>query len=327
LPYDSTGINNDILVTPEQGQWMILLISYAGKEGPLRARKMVCQLRTIYKLPAYVFNYGAEEKRKELQRVTALIEKQKEDLKKSDLTVDQPIRVRHIKIDEHCGVLIGGYPNMEAAAKARNQLRTLKPNARDFTLETEGDLLDLKFVMDEQNVPGKAGNTQVAFVDPFQHGFVVHNPTIKVERPADATKLDVAALKRMNSEEDFSLLKCKKAYTLAIKQFSLPSVTAPRNDSASSSFWDVIGFGKKSNDSIDYAAENAHRFADMLRQSKLEAYVLHMKYCSLVTIGGFDSVDDPNLRSMQNLIDTRLLPQMGENMQMFPKAMPMPIPH
>ncbi len=315
LPYDTTGINNDILVRPEHGPWMILLISYSGPEGPVRARKMVSELRSAYKLPAYVFNYGAEEKRKEFERVKAIIDKQKEVLKQNNLPIDQPIRVRHLRIDEHCGVLVGGYPTEAAAIKAREQMRKLAPP------DPSRVDLDLKFIVGED---GKGG--EAVSVNPFTRAILVHNPTVKVERPAEPEKLDIQALQRMNSEEAFSLLKCKRAYTLVIKQFSTPSVTGPRTDSPSAGFWSSLGFGKKTTgDEIDLAAKNAHELVEGLRRAKLEAYVLHTKFYSLVTIGGFDGLDDPNLRSMQNLIVTRLNPAM-QGIQPLPQPLPMAIP-
>jgi hypothetical protein len=152
----------------------------------------------------------------------------------------------------------------------------------------------------------------------------VPNPTVKTQRPTE--KLDVATLKHMNSEEEFSLFKCRRKYTLVIKQFNLPARAVTRKDSGAGGLLDNIGLGKKSSGHDDYAGENAHKLAEALRKTKLEAYVLHMKYYSLVTVGGFDSMDDPNLRSMQNLLETRLLPKL-ESLQVFPKAMPMRIPH
>src|SRR5207247_9197608 len=141
-----------------------------------------------------------------------------------------------------------------------------------------------------------------------------------VEKPPS---WDIAALRRMNSEEDFSLLQCKRNYTLVIKQFNLPSVTAHRNETQSGGFWDSFGMGKKK-DQIDAVAETAHNLVEGLRKSKLEAYVLHTKYYSLVTVGGFDSLDDPNMRSMQSVIEAKLLPaQSLAELQLFPKARPM----
>jgi hypothetical protein len=331
-PYDTTGLNNDILATPEVGPWMILVASYRGPDGPMRARQMVSVLRTHYKLPTYVFNFGAEEKRKELARITKLIEEQKaklkEELKEHNLSaeeINQPIRVRHEKIDEYCGVLVGGYPTLEAASAARNNMRKVQIDPKLFTLQTPGDLLDTKFYVADTDAKGKKGEqkSEIAFISPFMRAMPVHNPTSKVERPADAGKLDVAALKHMNSEEEYSLFRCPKNYTLAIKQFHMPAQAMPRSEPA---FFDGFGLGKKASNQNDFAAENAHKFAEALRKSKLEAYVLHMKYYSLVTVGGFDSMDDANLRSMQQLLETRLMVPSLDSLQLFPKAMPMQIP-
>ena len=159
-------------------------------------------------------------------------------------------------------------------------------------------------------------------VNPFARAMVVHNPTTKVERPDN--KLDMAVIRHFNEAEEYSLLKCKKNYTLVIKQFNLPSVTAPQSDSPTGSFF-LGGGNKKSGSDTDYAGENAHELAKALRKAKLDAYVLHTKYFSLVTIGGFDGPQDPNLRSMQTLIETRLVPAM-EQVQLFPKAMVWEIP-
>src|ERR1043166_2611300 len=139
LPYQGTNINQDILVTKDVGPWMILVMSYSGPEAAQRARKFVEIARTNYKLPAYVFNYGAEEKAKELERVRKLIEERKEALKKEGLDTTLPIRVKVAHIDEHVGILIGGFPTQEAAAKYnKEQLRKVEPSPKLFMIKQEG---------------------------------------------------------------------------------------------------------------------------------------------------------------------------------------------
>ena len=54
-----------------------------------------------------------------MQRVMKRIEQQKAWLKEQDASFAQPIRVRHENIQEFCGVLVGGYPNMETAKGAQ----------------------------------------------------------------------------------------------------------------------------------------------------------------------------------------------------------------
>ena len=82
---------------------------------------------------------------------------------------------------------------------------------------------------------------------------------------------------------------------------------------------------------MDAAALGAHNLAKVLREAKLEAYVLHTKVYSLVTIGAFDAdanggPGDPNLRAMQNLIQTRLQPTIVA-VGMLPQPQPMLVPH
>jgi len=76
----------------------------------------------------------------------------------------------------------------------------------------------------------------------------------------------------------------------------------------------------------DYAAENAHALAKALRQSsKLEAYVLNTRFASIVCVGNFDSLEDANLLSMQNLIETRLKSD-SPALQLLPRPLPMAVP-
>ena len=122
-----------------------------------------------------------------------------------------------------------------------------------FMLEMPGDLLDKKYYVPEAGA--KAQPEKVwCFVNPFERALPVPNPTIKVERPAD--KLDVAALRHMNSAEEYSLFKCKKKYTLVIKQFSMPTVAAPRNEPVPVGFFNPLGLVKKSSP-VDCAAKSA----------------------------------------------------------------------
>src|SRR5262249_32940830 len=59
-------------IAPDAGPWMILAASYVGPEAPRLAHEMAAEIRTRFKMPAYVFNRGDEERRKqefETQRI------------------------------------------------------------------------------------------------------------------------------------------------------------------------------------------------------------------------------------------------------------------
>src|SRR5207249_4715882 len=110
---------------------------------------------------------------------------------------------------------------------------------------------------------------------------------------------DIALLRKLNAVEPYSLLQCKKPWTLAVAQFNTPTVTEP-GKSGTALGGGLFALGRKQ-EREDPAAYNGHTLAENLRKMKLEAYVLHTRYQSIVTVGSYDSLEDPNLRTMQNL--------------------------
>jgi hypothetical protein len=329
--------NQDVQVKKELGPWMIVIQAYTSPEAPAMARQMVSELRTAYQLPAYTFNYGTEERRKEHERVRALIEQQKEFLAKNGLPTDQPIRIRTFRIEEQVGVLVGGYPTEDAAKRdLANRIRKLKP------LDPKQVMLDKKtiYTVDEKNKEQwpVATKAMEGYVNPFLGACVVHNPTFKQERPADWDKPDMKQLHRLNDADEFSLLNCKKPFTLAVKDFLTP--TGLEQKTPTGSFLEKLT-GGKSGPRVDEAAACAHSLAGFLRKTNLEAYVLHTRYYSLVCVGGFDGADDPRLQSMRTVVETKVMPQIRQYMpltsqtlqpgQFAPsvlqgKIMPMPVP-
>lgn len=320
LAKDAHDINQDIQVTQAHGQWLILVQSYRGTDAHKMAREMVMELRNSYKLNAYTFNFSAEERRKEYDRVKELIEKQKEYLKQNNMPLDQPIRVKHIRIEENVAVLVGGYATDIEARRELDRIRKLKaPDPSKVKLDIA------YFRTEERTEKGNKLHEDARPVNPFTRSGVVRNPAqrpLEAPAPAMGEKSDLELLKRLNASETYSLLKCKKPITLAIKQFQTPTVVQSKD--APSTALEKIGFRTKPREKTDYAATDAHNLADTLRKQKLDAYVLHDRFCSVVTVGAFDSLQDPNLRSMQNLLETRLNSRMA--IGMMPRPLPMEVP-
>lgn len=315
-PRQGPDPNQDVLVRPENGEWLIMIQTYQGPGAPLMARQLVGELRQSYKLDAYAFNFGEEERKAEYERVKAIVEKQREWLRQNNMPLDQPIRVRYTRIPLQVGVLVGGYPTDEEARRALDQIRKLPPP--DPTKVQLDKKWFVEFGKDQEGLVAK--DKKIVTVNPFERAFICRNPTTKHDRPEEWDKLDIAALRRMNAAEEFSLLKCPKALTLAIKSFQTPTVV--QSSSSKGSFLENLGFGKKE-ERADAAAVSAHNLAELLRKAKLDAYVLHTKYTSVVTVGGYDSLEDPNLRAMQNLLQTRLK---LDFVQLFPQPIPMKVP-
>jgi hypothetical protein len=320
-PRDGPDPNQDILVTPGLGPWMISITSYTGPDAPFMARQLVIELRDAarpYRLPAYVDNYGAKERQKEYDRVKGLIDEQRKFFQDNNQPMDQPVRVRYTRIDEQCGVLVGGYANENQARRELDRIRKLPqldPNRVQLHASMTG-------TFDPGN-PNRVDETGRSYINPFQQAFLVRNPTIEVQRPSEWDQLDVRTLKKLNSEEQYSLFKCPRPITLAITQFQTPTIVQPK--SAAGAFLENLGFGKKSEQQqVDGAALSAHNLAEVLTKNcGLKAYVLHTQYSSVVTVDEFDSENDPRLAEMQRLLATRL--RLGD-IPLFSPPMPMQVP-
>jgi hypothetical protein len=325
-PSNAVDLNRDIEIKPEAGPWAVFVMAYNGPKSPEMARKMVTELRAAYKYPAYVFNYGREEKRKEYERVQKLRQDQIEALQKANLKVDGPIRIRTIRIDEQTGVLIGGFRTREEAAVFVEKLRRVAPP------DPEKVDLDTKFWVDTKpNAQGKVQG-QAICVNPFLKALAVRNPTAGKEHAADSLEADLKLLRKLNVDEPLSLFQCKKPFTLAIKEFK----TQHRSFTDAREAKGVVtqfGFSLRGEWS-DHAANNAHNLAEALRKGGLpETYVLHSKYSSYVTVGGYDacssendSKQGPQMAAMQNFLENRFRSEAYRQLDLFQRPIPMQVP-
>ena len=368
-------MNNDIRPTPDLGPWMVCVHSYVTREAPEWARQMTAELRTNpkYRLPAYVFTYGLEERHKEYVRAKALLDQQRQFAKDRGLPImyaprsknDDPalqlpnqfslghvlsmvgnerttayesedlplgyalnmLKVKHIPVQ--CAVLVGGYANENAAKSALMSIKQLPPP------DPNRVKLDTKFYTKAEPKNPKATNGEHVYVNPFERAFVCRNPSIPQERVAQANDgMDMKTLQRLNNGEPYTLLNCKKPLTLAIKQFQTFTTIQTKDEP---NVLQKFGFMTRGEgEGVDQAAHDGHNLVEYLRKSGLDAYVLHTKFSSVVTVGGYDSLQDPNLLAMQRTLSERLRifenalrrdnPRL-QSLMFFPQPMPMKVPH
>jgi len=325
-PSAAFEINKDIEITPEAGQWVIFIISYSGTKAPEMARKFVAELRGVHKQRAYVYNYGQKEKLDEYKRVQKIRQEQIDALAKAGLKADVPIRVPAIRIEEHTGVLVGGYKTRDEAVAAAERIRKLPcpdPKKVDLVSKFEG-----KAEVDKSGeVVLKDVKTQ--FVNPFLKAFASRNPTAPQEQASSTSEEDMKFLRKINSGEPLSLLQCKKPYTLLVKQYNMQHKTLGDSKEATG-FIEKFNkglVGLKNGEWEDVAAKNAHNLAEAFRKSGLpDSYVLHCKYCSYVTIGAFDKVGDPQMTAMQNWLESRFKTDGYRQLELLPRPIVMQVP-
>ncbi len=299
--------NKDYAVTPEAGPWMVCATSYVGPEAGRLAHELVLEIRSRFNLPAYAFNRGDDERRKQREEFERLQEKHP----------GAKLPFRHTRVEDQCAVLIGGYKDMETASQALKMIKRLQPpsNERLMPILTEVGPDESSKEKDKAIVRG-------GFVNPFPSSFVVPNPTVPRERPAtgNADKF----LVKLNAHESFSLLKCKKSYTLLVAAYQgMHAFQAEKAEKPSflESLW-----SHSTGDVLEASGHNAHNLAEGLRKVGFEAYVLHAREGSLVCIGGFDRADDPEMMKVQRLLGSNIQLSQSGNMLAQPVAMPIPRP-
>jgi hypothetical protein len=319
--------------------------SFVGPQSRQHAEELAAEVRETHKAAAYLYEWGGHERRKELdkqqrirqalaEREAPFLELRKQMRLKAEAEGrefdDTPptIRVPKVEYQEQWAVMVGGFKDMDAARKALDTVRRWPAH-----------LLDRAAVAGPGQTEGQA-----AFINPYATAMVFPNPTVRRSNPDQPPPVD-PGLKRWNEKEELSLLKCPKKYTLLVKSFSVPTRTVTK-DSEPGMLGQLFG-GSKSGELLQATAQQAHTLADSLRSPKMaeslrlmglpavpfESYVLHVKTGSLVTVGGFESEDDPELvRTLQVLramtfqvADERQRPTGGVQ-KMFDNVYPIPIP-
>ncbi|HLJ93270.1 MAG TPA: hypothetical protein VKU02_08780 [Gemmataceae bacterium] len=297
--------NKEYAVTPAAGPWMIRVTTYVGPEARHLAHQMVLEIRSRFDLPAYVVNWGDEERRKQQQEL--------EQFRKQFPDYQGPIR--HTRIQEQCAVLIGGYKDLDAAHRALKDVKKLPAPSSEKLMAVLAQAGPPKQGEDKSLLEG-------TFVNPFLDSFVVPNPTVAPEHKADS-KND-PFLKKLNAHESYSLLQCKKKWTLIVAAYQGAHTIQPvaaKNEVMT--FFNNL-WGSTSGEMLEASGQNAHNLADAMHKLGFEAYVLHTRWGSLVTVGGFERADDPHIQEMQRALASRV--RLEQTAQMLPQPVPMEVP-
>lgn len=291
--------NNEYRVTPDVGPWLIIVNSYKGPQGPQLAHDLILLIRRRDNVPAYLFARGEDEQRRQESYVNQI----------HQLCPDVPNpRIRRVRIEVEYAVLVGGYPDIDAARRALDGVKHLKPPEDERLMDKITRIAP---------APGGKGLVEVAPVNPFVGAFVVPNPTVPAEK-ADRSKAD-PILRTLNDGRPYNLLNCRHPWTLVIKDFQGATVVQSKS---SGGIMDWLPFGRGSTDVLAAAGLQAEEVARVLRDMKFEAYVLHTRTSSIVSVGSYDRPDDPQLKQMQRQLANL---QLGP-IQCFAQPMPMEVP-
>lgn len=334
-------------ITPEAGPWTICVNAffehidappgrdfYPGELEKLladsRARKLAIEfvsvLRRDYKLPAYMFNRGDEERRKEEERVEQE-RRQREELFRQ-LGGELPkktYRKRLLHIQDQYIVLIGGYPDQDTARRDLDRIRKLDLPAD----KKQREEFQAKFCRRLYGALATGSDKPDGFVtyeSPFKTAMVLPNPLVPRPKPAPPDPDELArGLAAMNADNPYSLLKHAGKWTLVVKVYRVPTRVIGLENNG------VQQASAKSGNVHDAIAKMAEELAKFLRHPalNLEAYVLHTHNSSMVTVGIFDSDKDPRLTAKQAELSKLKLKERDTGIeieQLMNPALPIPIP-
>jgi hypothetical protein len=293
--------SKDYPLTPEAGQWFVCATCFVGPKAPALAKEMVYEIRSRYNVPAYVFDKGADERKKEQERLRKIHEE----------NGDFSVRLRTVRIPDECAVMVGGFKDQESAGKYLKQVK-------NWPAPKNPELSPIIHDVAEPEKENEKAQVRGAHVSPYIMAFVAHNALVPLDKKVDP-KME-AFMRKINAGEKYSVYSCRKPWTLVVAQFQ--GVSVFQSKAADESFIKTL-FSSSKGESLSASAMNAENMCEYLRKCKLDSYVLHTSWGSVVCVGGFDSKDDPRMSSMK----TRLaqLPK-GQGLQMMPEPLPMEVP-
>jgi len=290
--------NKDYPITPQAGAWVVVVANYKGPDATNLARQLVYEVRSKHNCAAYVWNFGDKER----AQMKAEEERWKQQY--------PGVPFKRWRIEDQCGVMIGGFDDM-ASARAFMMGTIRKWGLPALKLPGGKPAYDREVQYDE----GPNGQLKLKHVDvnPFQKSFVSRNPSL-----GQSVKKADPFLITLNEDEEFSLLKCPEPWTMAVQGYGGGEVYVdsrrPEQRSVFGKAWDALWGSdedKRLAEQLNAAAATAHEAAKVLRKFGFEAYVLHTRTSSIVTIGGFKSADDPAMkRTADRLVELNLHVQM-----------------
>jgi len=248
-------------LTKDHGPWMVMVASFHNVPKERHTEGLTAEeaaIELVYELRSSGIPAYSYSQGAVVQKIDTIDRQGRDDT-----------RVFAAQRDMVC-VLAGNWKSIDdkEAQKALTAIKKYRP----------------KFLKDQQNgaifreTPGRKG--------PLGGAFMTINPMLSAEEVAQS-KGD-ADLKRMNVCE-YSLTQSKKKYSLQVATF-----TGKQSMQLGASQFDQK-LQSQASYGLNRAGEDAMQLVRVLRSEGIEAYVYHDRYQSIVTIGSFNSPNEPQI--------------------------------
>jgi hypothetical protein len=252
---------------------MIMAATFSGEGAEDQARKLIHELRSEFKLPAYSYQKKFEYSK---------------PVRGKGVTPQGEAPLMRYRQDEdvvEIAVPVGDYPSVDDPEGQRvlQKLKHAHPQSLEVSPEKSHQALAGYRKLQAQAkkaLGGKTGEDEPR--GPMGGAFVITNPLLPHEYfvPKGIDKLVV----EMNKHVTHSLLDCRAPYTVKVATFTGHAVILDQKRQ------DEIDRGKMPKSYLEDAAKSAHLLTQALRKKGYEAYEFHDRASSIVTVGGFASV-------------------------------------
>lgn len=284
-------------VTENDGPWMIMAATFAGKGGEQQAHELTLELRSKFRLEAYLhskeFDYT--------QPVPAL--------HVDEYGNPKVLKHRRAYKSKEYAVLVGNYGSADDPRAQRDleRIKSLTPEALKSSREKVSyqQLASWRKLLGKMSRKGENSDTPRG---PMSRAFITTNPLLPpqffVSRGVDKF------VEKMNAGVKHSLLDCPGKYTVQVATFTGKVVIDQTK------VHQILAEDRPVEGGLVDAAEKAHKVCTALREKGYEAYEFHDRGMSIVTVGSFDSIGTP-FRDEDGKTRTELDPKMYKIMQTF----------
>jgi hypothetical protein len=264
--------NKSYPLQESHGPWLILAASFSGEGAGRQAQELVQELRSRFKLPAYVHRQSYDY----TQPVQGLT------LNK----FGEPARMKYANGGRFDGyaVLVGDFPSVDdpELEEVLEKIKYAKPDClnlekREWSTQRFVGLRDFYRRVNLDKSKRNKG--------PMGSAFVTRNPKLPASYFAPSGGVDSFVL-NLNRGVKYSLLDNPGRFTVRVATFRGTETVDQRKIQE-------IQRQQRVSNKLELAADRAHRLTVALRERGVEAYEYHDRHESVVTVGSFDTEGTP----------------------------------
>jgi hypothetical protein len=266
----------DYSVTEDNGPWMIMAATFAGKGGEQQAKDLILELRKKHRLEGHLHS-------KEFDYTQPV----------QGLHIDEfgnPKKLKHRRAykSQEYAVLVGNYASADDPQAQRDleRIKSLEPETlkTSKTKTTNQQLASWRKLIGKMDANRRGDNAGTA-KGPMSRAFITTNPLLPEQ--FFATRGVDKLVESMNQGVKHSLLDCPGKYTVQVATF-MGKVVIDQTK-----VQQILAEDRPVEGGLVEAAEKANKVCMALREKGYEAYEFHDRGMSIVTVGSFDSVGTP----------------------------------